>query len=128
MSRVSRAIGTTVAALAVTATLFTATACEQAQNAIDCVQFANDVSQDINDLGNVLENPAAASNALTDLQNAIDKAIGDLDSQDAKDAANKLQDAVISLKDRVTGGERLAADDLTPLVTGAGNVLAKCGS
>jgi hypothetical protein len=117
---------TTIAVAAVAGTLFATTACEQAQQAISCAELATDLTNDITSLGNVLNDPAAARESLGDLQKTLDDKTKDLDSNDAKNAANSLSDVITQLSTKIANGGSLNTGDVQPLFNGAKNLTTIC--
>jgi len=124
--RPRRVLRTAIAAAAIGGALFATTACEQAQQAISCAELATNLTNDISNLGNVLNDPAAARTSLDNLQKTLDDKTGDLGSDDAKNAANSLGDVITQLSTKAANGGNLSASDLQPLINGASNLASIC--
>ncbi|MEU0933129.1 MULTISPECIES: hypothetical protein [unclassified Embleya] len=124
--RSRRVLRTTIAATVMAGALFATAACEQAQQAISCAELATNLTNDISTLGNVLNDPDAARKALDNLQKTLDDKTKDLDSNDAKNAANGLGDVITQLSTRLANGGNLSASDVQPLINGAKNLTTIC--
>jgi hypothetical protein len=124
--RPHRAARITIAVAATVGALFATTACEQAQKAVSCAQLATNLTDDVSNLGNVLNDPAAARTSLDNLQKTLNDKTKDLDSEDAKNAANSLSDIITQLGTKAANGQSLAASDFQPLANGVQNLAAIC--
>ncbi|WP_406286337.1 hypothetical protein [Embleya sp. NBC_00896] len=124
--RPRRVLRTTIAAAAIAGACFATAACEQAQQAISCAELATNLTNDISNLGNVLNDPAAARTSLDNLQKTLDDKTKDLDSDDAKNAANSLSDVITQLSTKAANGGSLSASDVQPLINGAKNLATIC--
>ncbi|MFI6980105.1 hypothetical protein ACIBSV_16150 [Embleya sp. NPDC050154] len=124
--RPRRVLRTTIAATAMAGALFATVACEQAQQAISCAELATNLTNDISNLSNVLNDPAAARKSLDNLQKTLDDKTKDLDSDDAKNAANSLGDVITQLSTKAANGDSLGASDVQPLINGAKNLTTIC--
>jgi hypothetical protein len=128
MSRARRALRTSVAAVAIAAALFTATACSEAQQAIDCVKLGQQLANDVSSLQNVLNDPQAASDALDHMSSTLTKAAGDVDSQDVKNAINDMIQQVDTLSRQIADKETPSPDVLGLLSSSAKAIGSACTS
>ncbi|GLV78567.1 hypothetical protein [Streptomyces hygroscopicus] len=119
---------TAVTALAAVALAVPLTAgCGAVEKALDCAQLAVEISNDVDDLQDVLtgaaDNPADAEKVLDALEEDIDKVGDRTDDADVGKAVDSLQKAVDTVQKSVDSGER---PDLTPVRDAAGELTGVC--
>ncbi|GHJ27965.1 MULTISPECIES: hypothetical protein [Streptomyces] len=119
---------TAVTALAAVALAVPLTAgCGAVEKALDCAQLAVEISNDVDDLQDVLtgaaDNPAGAEKVLDALAEDIDKVGDRTDDADVGKAVDSLQKAVDTVQKSVDSGER---PDLTPVRDAAGELTGVC--
>ncbi|MFI1579838.1 hypothetical protein [Embleya sp. NPDC020630] len=124
--RPRRVLRVTIAATVMAGALFATAACSEAQKAISCAELAMNLTNDVSDLGKVLNDPPAARKALDNLQKTLNDKTKDLDSDDAKNAANGLGDVITQLSTKAANGGNLSASDVQPLINGAKNLTTIC--
>ncbi|MDI2131374.1 hypothetical protein [Yinghuangia seranimata] len=128
MFRAHRAVRTSVAAVALAAALFTATACSEAQKAIDCAKLGVQLTNDVSTLQNVINDPAAATQALDSMSKTLTKAAGNIDSQEVKDAIAKMSTEVADLSKQIANNETPSVDAIGLLRTSATAIGSACTS
>ncbi|NUP30556.1 MAG: hypothetical protein HOV66_21085 [Streptomycetaceae bacterium] len=128
MFRAHRAVRTSVAAVAIAAALFTATACSEAQKAIDCVKLGQQLANDVSSLQNVINDPDAASDALQHMSKTLTNAADDIDSQDVKNAINDMIGQVDTLSRQIANKETPSPDVLGLLSSSAKAIGSACTS
>lgn len=128
MFRAHRVVRTSVAAVAVAAALFTATACSEAQKAIDCIELGTQIANDVSNLQGVINDPEAASESLKNLNKTLTNAAEDIDSQDVKDAINKMITRVDQISTQVANKEVPSSETLGLLSDGAKAIGSACTS
>ncbi|MDN3057340.1 hypothetical protein PH213_22865 [Streptomyces sp. SRF1] len=116
---------TTLAAVALAVPL--TAGCGAVEKALDCAQLAVEISNDVDDLQDVLtgaaDNPAGAEKVLDALAEDIDKVGDRTDDADVGKAVDSLQKAVDTVQKSVDSGER---PDLTPVRDAAGELTGVC--
>ncbi|WP_250847692.1 hypothetical protein [Streptomyces hygroscopicus] len=116
---------TALAAVALAVPL--AVGCGAVEKALDCAQLAVEISNDVDDLQDVLtgaaDNPAGAEKVLDALAEDIDKVGDRTDDADVGKAVDSLQKAVDTVQKSVDSGER---PDLTPVRDAAGELTGVC--
>ncbi|MEU8134150.1 hypothetical protein [Streptodolium elevatio] len=128
MFRAHRAVRTSVAAVALAAALFTATACSEAQKAIDCIQLGTQLANDVSNLQSVINDPDAAAESLENITKTLNKAAGDVDSQDVKDAITEMTAQVTQLSQQIANNETPSIDAVSVLKTSAKTIGDACTS
>ncbi|MCF2532321.1 hypothetical protein [Yinghuangia soli] len=128
MFRAHRVVRTSVAAVAIAAALFTATACSEAQKALDCTKLGIELTNDIAALQNVLNDPDAAAQSLEDISKTLTDAAGDIDSQDVKDAIAKMTTEITELSTQIANKQTPSVDAIGLLRSSAETITKACTS
>ncbi|NUU25970.1 MAG: hypothetical protein HOV68_31405 [Streptomycetaceae bacterium] len=128
MFRAHRAVRTSVAAVALAAALFTATACSEAQKAVDCIELGSQLANDVSNLQGVMNDPDAARQSLDDMSKTLKNAADDMDSQEVKDAVNKMLTEVTNLSTQLANQQTPSVDAIGLLRTSSEAIAKACAS
>lgn len=121
----------TVAVAALAGVLFATplmTGCDAVDKAIDCLQTADTIADNVTDLQQAVESatndPTKADDALDAIEKDLNK-IGDkTDDTDVNKAVDDLRSAVHNVRTAMKGGDR--TPDLTPVTDAAGELTKVC--
>ncbi|MER7836780.1 hypothetical protein ABTY98_12910 [Streptomyces sp. NPDC096040] len=124
-----RGRSTAIAAVAATAALTIGlTGCDAVNKALDCVQTADSIADDVTDLQQAVENaandPTQADASLDSIQQNLRK-IGDrTDDTDVNKAVDDLDKAVDNVRTAIRNGD--STPDVTPVTDAAGELTKVC--
>jgi hypothetical protein len=126
-SRRQRTIRTSLAVAAALVAVTTAAGCGAVERAFDCAQTALVISDSVDDLQRAVsdagENPAAAQQALDEIDKNLDDLGGRTDNADVAKAVDQLADGVNNVRDAIESGQ---TPDLTPVTDAAGELTNVC--
>lgn len=126
-SRIATAVAA-VAAAALTAGL--TTGCDAVNKALDCVQTADSIADNVTDLQQAVENAATDPTQTDASLNSIEKdlnKIGDkTDNADVNKAVDDLNKAVDNVRTAVKNGDK--TPDISPVTDAAGELTKVCTS
>ncbi|MEU5197181.1 hypothetical protein AB0G86_24565 [Streptomyces scabiei] len=117
-----------VAAVALTAGL--TTGCDAVNKALDCVQTADAIARNVDDLQQAVQNAADDPTQLEESLASIDKSLDDIgdktDNTDVNKAVDSLQKAVTDTRTAVENGD--TTPDISGITDAAGELTNVCTS